>query len=398
MNAIYLDNNATTPLAPAALAAMRPHLSAHPGNPASSHRFGRQARRAVEDAREQIARLLDADPDEILFTSAATEANNLAIFGLTGNPGPILASPIEHPSVFEPIRELTKRGFALQVLPVRMDGIVETGRQTREGEAPAEPETPELHPLRGSAGGVVGNPVFAAVMLANHETGAVQPVETLARHLADCPLHCDAAAAAGKMPISFRKLGAASLTISAHKFHGPQGIGALVVRKGARFTPIFFGGHQQQARRPGTEPVALIAGMAAALQWSLDNLPSHHARLLQLRQRLLDRLHREAEPVILNGPEIGGLPGTLNLSFPGCRADALLIALDLAGVACSTGSACSSGSLLPSPVLTAMGKTGAILDSAMRFSLSPLQSDAEIDDAAGRIVQCVRKLRDRRED
>jgi cysteine desulfurase len=373
MNAIYLDNNATSALAPVAWEAMQPYLLHRPGNPASSHRFGRQARQAVEDAREQIAELLDAEPDEVVFTSGATEANNLAIFGLAGTtPGAIVASSIEHPSVLEPIRTLSKMGQTLTLLPVTPEGTV----------------SPSV-----GHGGAERNVRLAAVMLANHETGAIQPIETLRAALAQIPFHCDAAAAAGKMPISFRKLGVTSLTISAHKFHGPQGIGALVVRHDARLPPLFFGGHQQQGKRPGTEPVALVVGMAAALQWSLHNLNTHRARLLELRHRLLEPLRREVAPVILNGPEQGGMPHALNLSFPGCGGDALLMSLDLAGVACSTGSACSSGSLLPSPVLNAMGKTGDILKSAMRFSLSPFLSEAEVDEAARRIVRCVQKLR-----
>jgi cysteine desulfurase len=398
MNAIYLDNNATTPLAPAAWEAMRSHLLDRPGNPASSHRFGRQARQALEGAREQIAALLDADPDEILFTSGATEANNLAIFGLAGaTPGAIVSSMIEHPSVLEPIRQLMEKGYALTTLPVTPDGSVDLVGG-REGEAPAEPVAARnimLPPGSGSAGASPSRPEIrlAALMLANHETGALQPIEALVPALGQIPFHCDAAAAAGKMPISFRKFGVTSLTISAHKFHGPKGIGALLVRRNARLRPLLFGGHQQHGKRPGTEPVALVVGMAAALQWSLANLDAHRARLLDLRRRLLEPLRRDASPVILNGPAEGGLPHALNLSFPGCGADALLMSLDLAGVACSTGSACSSGSLLPSPVLAAMGKTGDVLKSAMRFSLSPLLSEAEVDEAARRIVQCVQRLR-----
>ena len=266
--------------------------------------------------------------------------------------------------------QLTKKGYRLTALPATADGIVDYSVRLDE---------PNIR--------------LAAVMLANHETGAIQPVEAIRQSLAHVPFHCDAAAAAGKMPISFRKLGVTSLTISAHKFHGPQGIGALVVRRDAKLRPLFFGGHQQHGKRPGTEPVALVVGMAAALQWSMQNLNQHRTKLLELRRRLLEPLRRDAAPVILNGPEQGGLPHALNLSFPGCGGDALLMSIDLAGVACSTGSACSSGSLLPSPVLTAMGKSGEILKSAMRFSLSPLLSDAEVDEAARRIVQCVRKLR-----
>jgi cysteine desulfurase len=360
---------------PAVWEAMRPYLCDRAGNPASSHRFGRQSRQALEDARECIASLLDAQPDEVLFTSGATEANNLALFGLIERKdvasGTILTSPIEHPCVLEPIRQLTEQGFTLANLPITLTGSV---------DADAVELRDDIRLL--------------AVMLANHETGAVQPIEALTQKLnGRAPFHCDAAAAAGKMPISFRKLGVTTLTLSAHKFHGPKGIGALLVRRNARLRPLHFGGHQQHGKRPGTEPVPLAVGMATALEWSIQNLDANRAAVLKLRQRFLDHLRVHAEPVILNGPEDGGLPHALNLSFPGCNADALLMSLDLADVACSTGSACSSGSLLPSPVLTAMGKTGAAVQSAMRFSLSPLLSTDEVDEAARRIVQCVKKLR-----
>jgi cysteine desulfurase len=385
MTPIYLDHNATTPLLPAAWEAMQPYYFLRFGNPASSHAFGRHARKGLEDARERIAALLDAQPDEVLFTSGATEANNLAIFGLVGpSPGSIASSAIEHPSVVEPIRQLLGKGYTRCDLPVPVDGCI-------------DPDA-----------AVFGADIrLAAVMLANHETGAIQPVEALVRRLGGrAPFHCDAAAAAGKMPISFRKLGVTSLTISGHKFHGPLGIGALLVRRNARLHPLLFGGHQQNSKRPGTESAALAVGMATALEWSLRNLDAHRTQLLELRRRFLDHLHQHAGPVLVNGSlslpsplgrGVGGeretLPHALNLSFPGCNADALLMTLDLAGVACSTGSACSSGSLLPSPVLAAMGKTGAALHSAMRFSFSPFQNIAEIEEAAQRIAHCVRKLR-----
>ena len=225
--------------------------------------------------------------------------------------------------------------------------------------------------------------------------GSVQPIDALVRTLnGAAPFHCDAAAAAGKMRdllSATRHL--ATLTISGHKFHGPKGIGALLVRKATKLRPLLFGGHQQHGKRPGTEPVPLAVGMATALEWSLQNLAAHDGIVRNLRRRFLDHLRTHAAPVLLNGSEDAGLPHALNLSFPGCNADALLMGLDLADVACSTGSACSSGSLLPSPVLTAMGKTGEVLHSAMRFSLSPLLTPEEIDEAARRIAQCVKKLR-----
>ncbi len=263
MNPIYLDNNASTAMLPAVWEAMQPFLFDRPGNPASSHRFGRQARQALEDARERIAALLDADADEILFTSGATEANNLAIFGLAGPaPGTIVTSLIEHPSVLEPIRALAAQGYALATLGVSPLGSV----------------VPSSFPA---------DVRLVSVMLANHETGALQPVEALARQLqGQAPFHCDAAAAAGKMLISFRQLGATSLTISAHKFHGPKSIGALLVRRNAKLRPQLWGGHQQHGKRPGTEPVPLAVGMAKALEWSLQNLAEPITRwLLDLRRR-----------------------------------------------------------------------------------------------------------------
>jgi cysteine desulfurase len=366
---LYLDNNATTPLVPEAWEAMRPFLAAPPGNPASSHRFGRHARKALEDARERIAALLDAHPDEVIFTSGATEANNLALFGLAPpEPAAIVTSPVEHPCVLEPVRQLAGTHVTLPVTPA---GIVDVDRA----------DFPERTGL-------------VSVMLANHETGAVQPVEALVRRLGGrAPFHCDAAAAAGKMAISFRDLGVSALTVSAHKLHGPAGIGALLLRRGVRLRPLLWGGHQQQGRRPGTEPVALAVGFAAALEWCERHRQAHHARVLQLRQRFLNGLRGGAAPIVLNGPAEGGIPHTINVSFPGCAADVLLMKLDLAGVACSTGSACSSGSLLPSPVLQAMGLPADLLRSAMRFSLSTLLEEADVEEAVRRISQCVKELR-----
>jgi cysteine desulfurase len=234
-------------------------------------------------------------------------------------------------------------------------------------------------------------------MLTNHETGAVLPVRDLATLLPKgVTLHCDAAQAVGKIPVSFRELGVTTLTASAHKFGGPKGIGVLVAKRGTHLTPLMRGGHQQQGRRPGTEPVPLVVGMAAALECAVRNLEVNRARLEALRERLWQRLCELAAPVVLNGPEIGSVdvvPTTLNVSFPGCRADLLLMALDLAGVACSTGSACSSGSLLPSPVLAAMGVPDEMLRSALRFSFGPQVELADINDAANRIGFAVARMR-----
>ena len=381
MRPIYLDHNATTPLLPEAAAAMR---GVPFGNPASAHAAGRAARRLLEDARERVAALLGAQPDEVTFTSGATETNNLAVLGRAGGVSPllttrseetgglrpplatILASPLEHPCVIEPLKQLAARGHAVEWLPVSREGIVSAAST---------------------------DAAFVCVMLANHETGAIQPV----RKFAASAVHCDAAQAVGKMPVNFRDLGVASLAASAHKFGGPKGVGVLVLKRGTELRPLFFGGHQQHGRRPGTEPVALAVGMAAALDHAVRHLDENRAKLGSLRARLWERLQEAAPPVVLNGPPVGSpaaLPTTLNVSFPGCRAELLLVALDLAGVACSAGSACSSGSLLPSPVLRAMGVPNDVLRSAVRFSFGASLEIADIDDAAGRIGSAVRRMRD----
>jgi cysteine desulfurase len=388
MGPIYLDNNATTPLLPAVEEAMRPLL----GNPASAHHAGRQARRSLEDTRERLAVLLDAHPDELIFTSGATEANNLAVFGLVDAPGHVLASPVEHPSVAEPVRRLAEQGFAVDWLPVDETGLIAP-------DALAERLREETR--------------LVCVQFANHETGAVQPISSLAsggREPPECvtvgeaslprgahaprspAFHCDAVQAVGKLPVRFHELGVTTLSLSAHKFHGPPGIGALLVRRGVKLRPLLWGGHQQHGRRPGTEPVALALGLVTALDLAVSEMAERRAKVEQLRHLFLESL-REASPFVLNGPITGSVPHTLNVSFPGCQADALLMNLDLEGVACSTGSACSSGSLLPSPVLQAMGVPAERLHSAMRFSMSPLLSEDEISEAGRRIVAVVRRLR-----
>jgi cysteine desulfurase len=374
ISSIYLDNNATTPLLPAVWEAMRPFLTDHYGNPASSHWAGRRARQGLEDARERTAVLLGAFADEVIFTSGATEANNLALFGLAGEPpGNLITTAIEHPSVAGPVERLARRGFAVDRLPVDATGIVQV----------------ELLP-----GLLRTETRLVCVMLANNEIGSVQPIARLAKGiLSPVYFHCDATQAVGRIPVYFHELGVTTLAFSAHKFHGPKGAGALLVRRQTRLAPALFGGHQQQGRRPGTESAALAVGLTTALELARKEAEQRRTKILRLREILLTRLKRDAAPVILNGPPEGGVPHTLNLSFPGCRADVLLMNLDLAGVACSTGSACSSGSLLPSPVLQAMGVPEEVLHSAMRFSLSSLLTEEEVEEAASRIKHVVGRLR-----
>jgi cysteine desulfurase len=377
VNLINLDTSSTTPLHPAVLEAMHPYWGDVAGNPASAHQLGRRARQALEAARERVAALLGAASGEVVFTSGGTEANNLALFGLPGRrAGVLVASPVEHPSVAEPLNELARRGAGLRFLDVTAQGVVRP--QSLDALAAEEVR-------------------LVTVMLANNETGAVQPVADLAaRARAIWPaaaFHCDAVQAAGKVPVDFHALGVTSLSLSAHKFHGPRGVGALLLRDGARISPLLFGGHQQDGRRPGTEPVVLAVGLARALELACQQQADRLARVWTLRRALWAGLERRAAPVVLNGPPEDGLPHILNVSFPGCDAQALLIALDLAGVACSTGSACSSGSLLPSPVLRAMGCPKDVLTSAMRFSLDAGLTSEVIDEAVRRISHCVSHLR-----
>lgn len=378
MKSIYLDHNATTPMLPAVWEAMRPYLTEIYGNPASAHRVGSRARRALDDARARVAALLGAYPDEVIFTSGATEANNLALFGLAGSPpGHLITSPIEHPSVAEPLRRLEHAGMAVDRLPVTADGIVVPDSLPRL----LRPETR-----------------LVSVMLVNHETGAVQPVAALTGSLdGRAAFHCDAVQAVGKIPVHFHDLGVSTLSLSAHKFHGPKGVGALLVRRRVHLQPLIWGGHQQQGRRPGTEPVALAVGLATALDLWHSEAATRTERVRRLRTLFLNGLREMVGPVLVNGPgeddPAAAVPHTLNLSFPGCQADALLMSLDLAGVACSTGSACSSGSLLPSPVLQAMGAPDEVLHSAMRFSFSGLLTEGDVAEAARRVEQVVRRLR-----
>jgi cysteine desulfurase len=385
MTPIYLDHNATTPLDPEVLEAMRPHWLVG-GNPESRHSAGRGARRALDRSRESIARILGALPEEVVFTSGGTEANNLAVFGLstkdsglrTQDSAPhMISSPIEHPAVAEPVARLEAEGFAVDRPGVDPEGRVDVG-------AAAWLFRPETR--------------LATLMLANNETGAIQHVVQLT-DLADevgVPVHTDAVQAVGRIPVDFHALGVATLAASAHKFHGPAGIGVLLVRKGVQLTPRTFGGGQQGGRRPGTPSVALAVGMAKALELWQAEAEDRVARWSRLVDRLEAGLLAALGPdrVVRNGPGDPRLrlPQTLNVGFPGLDGDALLMQLDLAGVAASLGSACASGASEPSPTLLAMRVPADRLRSSVRFSLGASTDEAEVDEAIGRVVAVVERI------
>ena len=417
---IYLDHNATTPPDPAVLAAMEVAWTESYGNPGSRHSAGRRARRALEDARELVASILGAKPSEVVFTSGGTEANNLAIFGLTqGRSGSIALPQGEHPSVEMAVRRLESAGWSRVTLPLDENGVI----------APESLATLDWSELR-----------LVTLLLAHNETGVVQPIGIeasqsvvfrsakerpfaerratvraeqkatlpaevstpvlgeLARLYAEhqVPLHLDAVQAVGKIDVDFHALGATTLSLGAHKFHGPRGIGALLIREGTRLGPLLHGGHQEREHRAGTEPVALAVGLAKALElWHADRQRIRE-HLTGLRDRLESQLVANISPVVIHGAGAERLPNTLNVAFPGCDGEALLVALDLAGVCCSMGSACASGSSEPAPILLAMGCPRTLALASLRFSVGRGNTIEEIDEAARRIAAIVIKMRSRR--
>jgi cysteine desulfurase len=380
MPTLNLDHNATTPIDPEVLEAMRPHWLAG-GNPESRHAAGRAARRALDRARESVARILGASTDEVVFTSGGTEANNLAVFGLASvdtSPHPhLISSPIEHPAVAEVIARLEAEGFAVDRPEVDAEG--------RSGAL-------------AMASAIRPGTRLATLMLASNETGAIQPVAELAGLAGErgVPVHTDAVQAVGRIAVDFHALGVATLAASAHKFHGPAGIGLLLVRKGIKIPPRLFGGGQQGGRRPGTPPVALAVGLASALErWHVE-AEARIARWERLRDRLESGLLEAlgSARVVRNGPDDPAtrLPQTVNLGFPGLDGDALLMQLDLAGVAASLGSACASGASEPSPTLRAMRVPADRLRSSVRFSLGATTTEAEIAEAIRRVAAVVERI------
>lgn len=378
---LYLDHNATTPIAEDVLQAMVDAERAWPGNPASQHAAGRAARAALEDAREEIAAILGASivgpspHDELIFTSGGTEANNLALFGLGGErPARVLISAIEHPSVDAAAMKLRERGWNVERIPVDSAGLLRRDALQEMLRTPTR---------------------LVSVIYGNNETGVIQPLAEIAAdcHAAGAAMHTDAVQVAGKLPLDFAALGVEAMTITPHKFHGPRGIGALVVRAGVQLTPQLYGGQQQAALRPGTESVALAVGLLTTLRLWQQETEGIRAQLTELRETFEATLRLELTNFVIHSIDAPRLPHTSNVGFPGVDRQQLLLALDLAGVACSAGSACASGSTDPSPALVAMGCPQAVLESSLRFSFGRGQTAAEAREAAIRISKCVKDLR-----
>jgi len=399
MNRVYLDHNATTPVEPEVLDAMLPYLSGEFGNAASIHTFGQKARAAVETAREQVAALIGARPQEIVFTSGGTEADNHAIFGAVSalvtwlpnrsqNPlddlgkrlsiahlKHVITTAIEHEAVLNTCQELEKQGVRVTYLPVDKQGVVSAEAVRRA--------------LRKET-------VLITVMHANNELGTVQPLDEIGRIAADADVyfHTDAVQSAGKVPIDVNVLRLDLLSLSGHKFYAPKGIGALYIRGGTRLQQLLYGGHHQRGFRPGTENVAGIVGMGKAAELARKSLTEDAARISALRDRLEQGLLSRVPHSRANGARAPRTPNTTNILYSGIEGEALVIALDLKGLACSTGAACSSGAVEPSHVLTAIGLSPDEARSSLRFSLGRHTTADEIDFALQIVPAAVEQLRE----
>jgi cysteine desulfurase len=376
---IYFDYNATTPLLPAVVDAMSAAERELFGNASSVHFFGQQAKAAIDSARSSVSQLIGADPSEVVFTGGGTESDNFAIRGAAEALEPtkrrhLIASGIEHEAVLNTLKALARRGWKTTLIPVDQSGIVSPDR------------------LRDV---ITDETALVSVMHANNEIGTIQPIAELAAvaHERGALMHTDAVQTAGKIPVGVRGLGIDLLSISAHKFNGPKGTGALWIRRGTRMQSIQTGGKHERGRRAGTENVAGIVGMGVAATLSADKLSPEAVRVGALRDRLEEGIVRSVAGTAINGAPASRVPNTTNISFDRVEAESLLIALDLEGVAVSTGSACSSGTLEPSHVLRAMGFPPHRTQNSLRFSLGVFSTDAEVDRVIEILPRLVEKLR-----
>jgi len=383
MRRVYLDCSATTPLDPRVLAAMMPYLTENYGNASSVHLFGQQARSAVDKARRQVAALIGARANELIFTSGGTESNNLAVRGICeaaeARGRHIVTSAIEHPSVRGPIEQLEKKGWEVTRLPVYDDGVV----RISDLDLAIRPDT-----------------VLVSVMLANNEIGTIQPLAEIGAFVRERRaagqhlwVHTDAVQAAGRIPIDVDALGCDLLTISAHKIYGPKGTGALFIRRGVRVLPQQVGGHQERERRAGTEPVANIVGFGAAAELAKQEMLDRDEHTGRLRDRFESEVANRIDDIVFNGHRDARLPHLSNVSFRFIEGEGLLIHLDLQGIAVSTGSACSSGTLEPSPVIRALGRDDELARGAIRFSFGKDNTEADVDYVLEVLPLAVESLR-----
>jgi cysteine desulfurase len=375
---VYLDNNATTPLAPEVFEAMKPYLLEDFGNASSIHWYGQRAKNAVEKARQQVAKLLNARPNEVIFTSGGTESDNASIFGIVQAARPaaphIVTTDIEHHAVLNTAQALEKRGVSVTYVGVGASGVVDP----EDVQRAIRPET-----------------VLISIMHANNEIGTIQPLEEIGgiAHEHDVYFHTDAVQSVGKIPVDVEKLGVDLLSLSAHKFNGPKGVGATYIRKGTILKPLLYGGHHERDRRPGTENVPGIVGLGMAAELALAHLEETVQRVAGLRDRLERGILERVPQVSVNGDPGRRLPTTSNLCFDYVEGEGFVIAMDLRGIACSTGAACSSGSVEPSHVLAAIGRTPEQARSSIRLSLGRYNTAEDIAATLEILPAVVERLR-----
>ena len=387
MRRVYLDNNATTPVLPEVLEAMRPYFGEHFGNASSIHHHGQETRAAVERARESVAALLGCRASEVVFTSGGTEGDNLAIFGLARASDHVITSTVEHHAVLNACKHLAKdRGKYPDTFP-EMPGCEATYIPV-DGRGLVDPADVKR--------AIRPNTKLITIMLANNETGVLQSVAEIGKIAAEADIyfHTDAVQAAGKIPIDVNAIGCDLLTISGHKVHGPQGVGALYVRKGTRLEPMLHGGSHEHSRRAGTENVPGIVGLGKAAELAVAGFERSDDLTVAAARDKLERELLQIEGTGLNGGGAPRVPNTTNIYFDGIEGEALVIALDLKGLAVSTGAACSSGAIEPSHVLTAMGMSRGRAKASIRFSLGKQNTVEDVDFALSLVPGSVGRLRD----
>ena len=377
MRVIYLDNNATTAIAPEALDEMSPYLRDLYGNPSSMHTFGGQVRRKIEEARAKVAALIGAEADEIVFTSCGTESDNTAIMSAIETfpyRRHVITTRVEHPAVLNFSKHLARKGFRVTFLPVD-----KLGRLDKEAFSEALDD----------------DTAIVSIMYANNETGVIFPIQEIGEHLRERKIqfHTDAVQAVGKVPINVQELPVDMLSLSGHKLHAPKGVGALYVRKGNRFYPYIIGGHQERGRRAGTENVASIIGLGRACELAMENLDKEAVYLSRLRDKLEKALLERCPDALVNGDTEHRLPNTTNISFQYVEGEAILLRLNEYGICASSGSACTSGSLQPSHVLRAMGVPFTAIHGSIRFSLSRYNTEAEIERVIETLPSVIKELR-----
>lgn len=378
MRKVYLDNAATTALSPKVLEKMMPYLTDIYGNASSPHSFGQTARIGVEHAREQVARAINADPSEIVFTGCGTESDNTVLFGVAERYAKkgdhIITTNVEHHAILHSCAALEKKGIKLTYLPVDKDGLV-TPEQVRDA--------------------ITDKTILVSVMFANNEVGTIMPIPEIAAvcHEKGVLFHTDAVQAAGHIPIDVKAMGIDMLSISGHKFHGPKGVGVLYERKGIRLPSYIIGGEQEKGRRAGTENVAGIVGLGEALELAVTNMSETSARMTRMRDRLIEGIEATIPEVKLNGHRTKRLPNNVNFSIKYIEGESILLMLDMAGIAASSGSACTSGSLDPSHVLLALGLTHEVAHGSVRMTLGDDTTDEDIDYVLETLPKVAHRLR-----